>query len=317
VVTETYVAESTSWNGAYWSFWSRSAPYSPLVLIYDSYGDLLFKQFEVNYISTIGQCQFQDGQAWIWLDTNGDLKYDSGDSMLHFRQQQGGTCGEYTVMNIVESVKGVQSSYPATTLQWFSDQDNWNPPYNPSMNLNIYDPSPSYGATYPTEWLTYLETQGFTGSMNTSTDFSSLVSAINNGKIVQVGLDADYMWAEFFPKYARDIDGYVDAAYADLRPSQTGGGHSVWLMGFQYDSSGNITNAIIMDSGLGGANAGGSFSVVPIQAFENAVNAWIKETNNEDGAGCSVIYSPPSGYSWSNAGIDTWASNPDVWSTTW
>jgi hypothetical protein len=347
-VDTSYVGASTTWD-YYYSWWDSSTPYSPLVIVYDNSGNQLFKQISVEHIYQVGgSLGLWDGQAWIWEDANGNGQYDSnwsasGDRILHWRQQKGGTCGIYTDMNITESVLGngsTQTVFPTTyaddTIRWFSDHywqnppsplddynTHFNPPYNPStMDLHdsIYN---NYGGIYGADGQDYLtQRQGFlnpqtfyAGWQGSTFTLTDLVNRVESGKLCHVDLRAEDLWARYFAStdiygHAADAnhDGYLDAGYVTTgNPGALD--HGVWVRGFQRDTNGNVTYVILEDSGT----FRGAFARVPVEHFQRA---WGRPTS-QGVYNWAYFTDPPSGRTWSTAGINTWMFNPAVWSTSW
>jgi hypothetical protein len=323
-VDKSWVTASSSWN-SYFSFWKPSWPSSPLVLVYDANGNQLFKQTITQWMTSVGSEYFIDGRAWVWEDTNGNGLYDSnwsssGDRILQWYQQKGGTCGIFATMNITASVLGNGSSqtiFPTTfadnTIGWYSTTFGFVPAYDPStMNLNDGAWN-NYGGTTSSQRNTFLTSwAGFTGAISGSGyTFTQLVSCVESGQLVHVGLDAYEIWASKFaatdlygtPRDA-DYDGYLDAGYVTSGDPATMGGHAVWVRGFVRDASNNITHVIIMDSALDG----GALGKVPIDHFLRSWNGY---------GGWAGYVSPPSGHTWSTAGVNTWSFNPAVYSTSW
>jgi hypothetical protein len=312
-VDKSYVTGYSSWN-YYYTFWSTSTPFSPVVIVVDTGSHELFKQISVQHITTDHYLYLRNARAWIWEDANGNGAYDSnasdtGDRIIQWYQQKGGTCGIFTTINIAASVwgNGSSSTYPITSvddvISWYSTYIGYTPPYDPAtMDLNDGTWS-SYGGTNVLHRNAYLTSQqGFRNSSYTF-DFSTLVSLVESGKLVHVSLDAYKIWAYYFPAGAdADYDGYVDAGYTGS-PSQTGGWHAVWVRGFQRDAQGNITHVIIADSGIGPQ---GAFAKVDISHFLNAC-----------ASGNIGYVDPPAGKTWSTAGINTWTFNPAVYSALW
>ncbi|MBI5248899.1 MAG: hypothetical protein HY912_05340 [Desulfomonile tiedjei] len=337
-IDQTYVVPGWS---TYFAWLSGSTEYdltaySPLVVVYDNYGNVLFKQTFVQHI-TLEDSSYstglRNGQAWIWEDANGSGSYDSnqsetGDRIIRWYQQKGGTCGLFTCINIARSVWGngsPQTVYPDTyvddTITWFSDYCGFVPPYDPAtMDLN--DPEWSTYSAGPgmPSWVAYLtQDQNFNNgdlfTWNTSW-FDTIVNAVESGRLVGIGLNCIEIYQSFFPEYDAlgtprdaDLDGYLDAGYQTTGNSDSISVHSVWCRGFQRDESGNITHAIIEDS----AWLAGAVARIPLEHFLRAFAFY----DGHPEWTFAIAVDVPTGKSWSTSGINTWRFNPYLWTTTW
>jgi hypothetical protein len=191
------------------------------------------------------------------------------------------------------------------------------------MDLHDYNTYQNYGNADTDALLQYLTQQqgfqnsqshyaGWYGSTFTLTD---LVGQLDSGKLCFVVLRAEDIWASNFAAYdayghARDADHdyYLDAAYVTTGNAGPPD-HAVWVRGFQRDTNGNITHVICEDSGPWA----GAFAKIPVNVF---LRAWGR-TDSNGVYDWAFTVDPPSGYSWSSAGINTWNFNPGVWSTSW
>jgi len=305
VVDKTFVAMSRDWNGSYCSWWTQNRTDSPLVMVVDEKGNVIFKQTAVQWVDQLGDhyVDLRDSKAWFWEDSNGNGKYDApwnseGDHIIRWRMQKGGTCAIFNAMNITESVLGsgpnrvsFPESFPDQVLQWYD------PDYNPN-DWYVWIPACS------TDYL--LHVQKFKYS-SLSSEWSDLVSQVERGRLVSASIDAYQIWESIFPyedafgtQKDSDQDGYLDANYITDGHIGSPGSHAVWVRGFERDGAGNITYVIIVDPAL----STGAFGRVPIVHFRRSLYD-------------ADILDPPEGSTWTNGGANTWKFNPYLYSKTW